>query len=80
LLEAGSIPEAIASHGLLSGCETRFVEEEEAGGSTAKFDTRQRDWLGVSNVKFSTNLAEKDWQKKEEDWQKKEEDWQKKPG
>jgi hypothetical protein len=48
----------IASNGLAQQiAETRFIEEEEAGGSTTD-QCRQRDWLGVSNVKFSTNLRE----------------------
>jgi hypothetical protein len=39
LSEAGSTPEAIASNGLAQqNAETRFIEEEEAGGSTAKSD------------------------------------------
>jgi len=37
LSEASSTPEAIASNGLAQqNAETRFIEEEEAGGSTAK--------------------------------------------
>ena len=39
--------------------EQEFIEEEEAGGRTAK-SGRQRDWLGVSNVNFSTNPGEED--------------------
>ena len=40
---------------LSRNAETRFIEEEEAGGSTVNCDCRQHDWLGVSNVNFSTN-------------------------
>jgi hypothetical protein len=40
--------------------ETRFIEEEEAGGSTEDHLIRQRDWLGVSYVNFSTKLGEED--------------------
>jgi hypothetical protein len=40
------------STGWFSRAETRFIEEEEAGGPTAK--CRQRNWLGVSTREPST--------------------------